>query len=148
MSQMRRDRLVAGFTEPQPYTMEAADSAPTSGGVHVVLDNGAVVHVGWTGNLRRRLRQHLTGSRKSSMLHDQIAGLLDLPGSTATAADVADWLSRRTVRWLVTDDPRTTAEELVAALMPCFNRRVPRSRRAADDQPNRSPASPVLSPAA
>ncbi|MEU4481701.1 hypothetical protein AB0F68_27100 [Micromonospora sp. NPDC023966] len=30
--------LLTGFTPPQPYTMKAAADAPTSPGVHVVLD--------------------------------------------------------------------------------------------------------------
>ncbi|MGR6317522.1 hypothetical protein Q2K19_05335 [Micromonospora soli] len=32
------DDLLADFTAPQPYTMEAAAGALTSPGVHVVLD--------------------------------------------------------------------------------------------------------------
>jgi hypothetical protein len=147
MPQTRRDELLTRFTDPQPYTMEAATGAPSSQGVHVVLDNGAVVYVGWTANLRRRLGQHLTGSRKLSMLHDQVGQLLDAPGGAAPTADIAGWLGRRTVRWLATDNPKGTADSLVMALMPCFNRRVPKPRRAAGDQPKRSPR-PALSPAA
>ena len=98
--------------------------------VHAMLDDGAVVFVGWTGNLRRRLRQHLAGPRGSSTLHEQVGQLLDTPGTPASSADITDWLSRRTVRWLETDDSRGTAEALSDALMPCFNRRVPKPRSA------------------
>lgn len=147
MPRMRRDKLLTGFTDPQPYTMEAVNDAPDSRGVHAVLDKDAVVYVGWSGNLRRRLRQHLVGGRSSSMLHEQVGQLLDTPGHPAPADDIADWLSRRTVRWLVTDDPKGTAEALSVALMPCFNRRVPKPRRATDGRTKPSPASPAMSSA-
>lgn len=122
--------LLAGFTAAQPYTIDAAASAPSSPGVHVVLDAGTVVYVGWTGNLRRRLRQHLTGNRAASVLHDQVGQLLDTPGSAAPAADIAGWLGRCTVRWQETDNPEGTKDTLVVALHPCFNRQVPKQRRA------------------
>ncbi|MEV0156014.1 GIY-YIG nuclease family protein [Micromonospora sp. NPDC050686] len=118
--------LLANFTPPQPYTMEAADGAPTSPGVHVVLDRGTVVYVGYTGNLRNRLRQHLTGNRDSSVLHEQVGQLLDKPGHEASAVDIADWLGRREVRWQETDNPDGTKEALVLALKPRFNRQVPK----------------------
>jgi hypothetical protein len=130
MLNLTRDDLLAGFTAAQPYTIEAAADAPSSPGVHVVLDQGAVVYVGRTGNLRRQLRQHLTGSRGSSVLHDQVGQLLDTPGNAASAADIADWLGRRTVRWQETDNPQGTKEALILALHPCFNRQVPKQRRA------------------
>jgi hypothetical protein len=109
--------------------MEAAAGAPSSPGVHVVLDRGVVVYVGWTGNLRRRLRQHLTGNRGSSVLHDQVGQRLDTPGSAASAVDIAGWLSRCTVRWQETDNPQGTKQALVVALQPRFNRQVPKPRR-------------------
>ncbi|WP_262281691.1 GIY-YIG nuclease family protein [Micromonospora sp. MA102] len=120
--------LLAGFTPPQPYTTEAAAGAPTSPGVHVVLDRGTVVYVGWTGNLRNRLRQHLTGNRESSVLHEQVGQLLDKPGNEASAAAIADWLGQREVRWQETDNPKGTKEALVLALKPRFNRQVPKPR--------------------
>jgi excinuclease UvrABC nuclease subunit len=63
MPDVSQDELLAGFTAPQPFTMKTAANAPGSPGVHVVLDRSLVIYVGWTGNLRRRLRQHLTGNR-------------------------------------------------------------------------------------
>ncbi|NJP32045.1 hypothetical protein [Micromonospora thermarum] len=36
------DDLLAGFTPPRPYTMEAAADAPRAPGVHVVLEGGTV----------------------------------------------------------------------------------------------------------
>ncbi|KKK06408.1 GIY-YIG nuclease family protein [Micromonospora sp. HK10] len=120
--------LLAGFTPAQPYTMEAAAGAPAAPGVHVVLDRGTVVYVGWTGNLRDRLRQHLTGNRDSSVLHQQVGQLLDTPTEAATRQDIAGWLGRREVRWQETDNPEGTKEALVLALKPRFNRRVPKPR--------------------
>ncbi|MEU9738475.1 GIY-YIG nuclease family protein [Micromonospora chersina] len=120
--------LLADFTPPQPYTMEAAAGAPISPGVHVVLDRGTVVYVGYTGNLRNRLRQHLTGNRDSSVLHEQVGQLLDKPSHEAFAADIADWLGRCEVRWQETDNPEAEKEALVLALKPRFNRRIPESR--------------------
>ena len=120
--------LLAAFTPPQPYTMEAAAGAPSSPGVHVVLDRGTVVYVGYTGNLRNRLRQHLTGNRDSSVLHEQVGQLLDKPGHEASATDIADWLGRCEVRWQETDNPEAEKEALVLALRPRFNRQVPKPR--------------------
>ncbi|RZU73642.1 GIY-YIG catalytic domain-containing protein [Micromonospora kangleipakensis] len=120
--------LLATFTPPQPYTMEAAAGAPRSSGVHAVLDRGTVVYVGYTGNLRNRLRQHLTGSRDSSVLHEQVGHLLDKLGHEASAAEIADWLGQREVRWQETDNPEGTKETLVLALKPRFNRQVPKPR--------------------
>lgn len=122
------DDLLAGFTAPRPYTIEAAASAPHAPGVHVVLDRGTVVYVGYTANLRNRLRQHLTGNRDSSVLHEQVGQLLDRPDRAASAADIADWLSRCEIRWQETDNPEGAKEALVLALKPRFNRQVPRQR--------------------
>ncbi|MEW2381440.1 GIY-YIG nuclease family protein [Micromonospora sp. NPDC047707] len=123
------DDLLAAFTPPAPYTMEAAADAPRAPGVHVVLDGGTVIYVGRTGNLRNRLRQHLTGNRGSSVLHEQVGQLLDKQGPVATAQDIAGWLGQREVRWQETDNPEGTKESLVLAFKPRFNRQVPKPRR-------------------
>lgn len=122
------EELLAEFTSPRPYTMAVVADAPAAPGVHLVLDGGVVVYVGYTGNLRSRLRQHLTGNRDSSVLHDQVGQLLDTPGRAATRDDIAGWLGRREVRWLKTDHPEGTKDALVLALRPRFNRQVPRPR--------------------
>jgi hypothetical protein len=44
---------------------------------------------------RRRLRQHLTGNRDSSVLHDQVGHLLDTPDHAASAGEIAEWRSVR-----------------------------------------------------
>ncbi|WP_074307895.1 GIY-YIG nuclease family protein [Micromonospora cremea] len=110
------------------YTMEAVADAPRAPGVHVVLDGGTVIYVGRTGNLRNRLRQHLTGNREPSVLHEQVGQLLDEQGPVATAQDIAGWLGRCEVRWQETDNPEGTKEALVLALNPRFNRQVPKPR--------------------
>ena len=120
--------LLADFTPPQPYTMEVAAGAPTSPGVHVVLDGGTVIYVGYTSNLRNRLRQHLTGNRDSSVLHQQVGHELDKLGPVASAQDIADWLGRCEIRWQETDHPEATKEVLVLALKPRFNRQVSKPR--------------------
>lgn len=111
----------AACSLPQPC-------APGSPGVHVFLDQGVVVYVGHTGNLRRRLRQHLRGNRGSSVLHDQVGQRLDRSGNAASAADIAGWLGRCEVRWQETDNPESTKEALVLALRPQFNRQMPKPR--------------------
>ncbi|WP_089156781.1 GIY-YIG nuclease family protein [Micromonospora sp. NBS 11-29] len=120
--------LLAAFTPARPYTRDVVAGAPAAPGVHLVLDGGVVVYVGYTSNLRARLRQHLTGNRDSSVLHDQVGQLLDAPGRPATRDEVAGWLGRCEVRWQETDNPEGTKEALVVALRPRFNRQVPRTR--------------------
>ncbi|GAA4472931.1 PIN-like domain-containing protein [Phytohabitans houttuyneae] len=116
------DMLLASFSEAEPYTFETVANAPSSPGVHIVLVGDVIVYVGSTGHLRRRLRQHLTGHRGSSVLHDRVGQLLDTPESAATPADVAAWLGRCTVGWYETDEPAIAKEALVVALNPRFNR--------------------------
>ncbi|WP_446212924.1 hypothetical protein [Micromonospora sp. IBSANI012] len=108
--------------------MEAAAGAPRSPGLHVVLDRGTVVYVGYTGNLRDRRRQRLTGNRYSSVLREQIGQELDELGPMASASDIAGWLGKREVRWQETDNPGGTKEARVLALKPRFNRQVPKPR--------------------
>lgn len=122
------DDLLAGFTPALPYTREAVADAPRASGAHVVLECGVVVYVGYTGNLRNRLRQHLTGNRDSSVLHQQVGQILDRPDRAASADDIAGWLGRCEVRWQETENPEGTKEALVLALRPRFNRLVPKSR--------------------
>ncbi|GIJ33246.1 nucleotide excision repair endonuclease [Verrucosispora sp. WMMD703] len=129
MPERLSDDLLAGFTSPVPYTVEAVAEAPRAPGVHVVLDGGTVIYVGRTGNLRSRLRQHLTGNRESSVLHEQVGQILDKQGPVASPHDIADWLGRREIRWQETDNPEGTKEALVLALKPRFNRQVPHPRR-------------------
>ncbi|AVT30030.1 hypothetical protein C6361_11585 [Plantactinospora sp. BC1] len=117
------DELLADFSPPQPYTVDLVATAPTVGGVHVVVDDGEVVYVGETGHLRRRLRQHLRGNRESSVLHKQVGEELDRDRTTtaATADEIAGWLGERTLRWRVTEDRRGLKAALVSRLSPRFN---------------------------
>ncbi|WCN82527.1 GIY-YIG nuclease family protein [Micromonospora sp. LH3U1] len=117
---------LAGFTPARRYTMESVVEAPRTPGTHVVLEGDVVVYVGRTRNLRQRLRQHLSGSRASSVLHEQVGQLLDRPGSGASTADIASWLGRCEVRWQEIDNPESVKEVLVLALRPRFNRIVPK----------------------
>ncbi|MEH1027133.1 GIY-YIG nuclease family protein [Micromonospora profundi] len=119
---------LADFTPARPYTSESVADAPRAPGAHVVLEGGVVIYVGHTSNLRQRLRQHLSGNRASSVLHEQVGQLLDRPASGASAADIASWLGRCDVRWQETDNPEGVKEALVLALRPRFNRSVPKGR--------------------
>ncbi|GAA1550812.1 hypothetical protein GCM10009827_084340 [Dactylosporangium maewongense] len=125
MSDLSYGDLLADFSDAQPYTPETAASAPSSAGVHVVLERNVVAYVGSTGDLRRRLRQHLTGNRGSSVLHDQVGQDLDTPDHTASAAEIAAWLGQCAVRWYETDNPEGVKDTLILAFKPRFNRRVP-----------------------
>ncbi|MET8349025.1 hypothetical protein [Micromonospora sp. NPDC005206] len=62
------------------------------------------------------MRQHLTGNRGSSVLHEQVGQELDKLGGVASATDIAGWLDRCEVRWQETDNPESTKEALVLAL--------------------------------
>ncbi|MFC8614936.1 hypothetical protein ACFT9M_00760 [Micromonospora purpureochromogenes] len=84
--------------------------------------------MGQIPNLRDQLRQHLTGNRGSSVLHDQVGQLLDRCGPAASAADIASWLGRCIVRWRESENPAADEAALVAALKPRFNQQLPKPR--------------------
>lgn len=114
---------LAGFSKPVPFTRDAMSTAPTAAGVHVVTEpDGTVLYVGRTGSLRSRMRQHLTGDRQASVLHEQVGRLLDEAGEDGTAAGVAAWLGERLVRWIETSSAPELQDELVARFSPRFNR--------------------------
>jgi MoxR-like ATPase len=115
--------LPEGFTAPVPFTSECALRAPKAPGVHLVIDEaGEIVYVGKTGDLRRRLGEHLQGDRQASVLHEQVGAMLDRPGHDARGAEIREWLGHCTISWKLTDDPAAMKAELVAALSPRFNR--------------------------
>jgi hypothetical protein len=116
--------LLVDFTEPKPFTPDTISDAPSAPGVHVVLDRDTIIYVGWTGNLRRRLRQHLTGNRESSVLHEQVGEELDKQGGPASAPDIADWFGHRTVSWRESVTPKELKASLVPAFTPRFNRQI------------------------
>src|SRR6266480_4071704 len=107
--------LPEGFTVPAPFSSESAQTAPDAPGVHLVIDEaGQIVYVGKTGDLRRRLREHLQGDRQASVLHEQVGEMLDRPGHTASGAEIREWLGRCSVSWRLSDDPSALKAELVA----------------------------------
>lgn len=114
-----------GFTDALAFTTQSTSLAPPGAGVHVVFDtDGDPIYVGHTGNLRRRLREHLQGDRQASVLHEQVGTELDRPDHLATAAEIAEWLGRCTVSWRLSDDPQELKAQLVASLHPRFNRAI------------------------
>src|SRR5262245_61252244 len=115
--------LPEGFTVPLPFRAESVQTAPSAPGVHLVIDDAnEIVYVGKTGDLRRRLGQHLQGDRQASVLHEQVGEMLDRPGHTASGAEIREWLGRCSISWQLSDDPAALKAELVAALAPRFNR--------------------------
>ncbi|MFG1953063.1 GIY-YIG nuclease family protein [Micromonospora sp. NPDC048830] len=122
--------LLADFTPARPYTRDTLADAPNTPGVHTVLERGVVIYVGRTKNLRNRMRQHLTGDRQASVLHEQVGAQLDNLGPEATADDIAEWLGGCDIRWLETDNPEATKDSLILALKPRLNRQVPGQRRS------------------
>ncbi|MEV4479081.1 HNH endonuclease [Micromonospora coxensis] len=76
------------------------------------------------------MRQHLTGSRGSSVLHQQVGDELDHElGRHATAAEIAAWLNRCEIRWREADDPERLKETLLSRVTPRLNRMLPGQRR-------------------
>jgi MoxR-like ATPase len=119
------ERLVLpeGFSVPVPFSSDGVHAAPSAPGVHLVIDDlGKIVYVGKTGDLRRRLGEHLRGDRQASVLHEQVGEVLDRPGHTASGAEIRDWLGRCSISWKLSDDSAALKAELVAALSPRFNR--------------------------
>jgi MoxR-like ATPase len=119
----QRPLLPEGFTVPVPFNSESVQAAPKAPGVHLVIDDtGEIVYVGKTGDLGRRLGEHLQGDRQASVLHEEVGEMLDRPGHAASGAEIREWLGRCTVSWKLSDDPAALKAELVAALSPRFNR--------------------------
>jgi MoxR-like ATPase len=115
--------LPEGFTVPVPFSAESVQTAPSAPGVHLVIDDAdEIVYVGKTGDLRRRLGEHLQGDRQASVLHEQVGETLDRPGHTASGAEIREWLGRCSVSWRLSEDPSALKAELVAAFSPRFNR--------------------------
>jgi hypothetical protein len=109
---------------PVPFEPASVASAPDAEGVHVVrAEEGVVLYVGRSRETRRRLRQHLSGPRESSVLHKRVAELLDVQlRRPATGADVRDYLSRCTVEWIETTESEELKARLVEELRPVFSR--------------------------
>ena len=115
---------VPDFTDPMPFTRELAGTAPQTPGVHVVFDgNGIAIYVGSTGDLRRRLREHVYGNRNTSVLAEQVSDEIHAAATSTTDTDVGEWLGRCTVSWQMSDDAERLKADLVSALRPRFNRR-------------------------
>jgi len=88
-----------------------------------VWDGDEVVYVGQTQKLKSRLRTHFSGSRGSSVLHQQVGEVLDgdEPDSADRAA-IQAWLARTTVAWKEDADPVELKRRMLAELDPRFNR--------------------------
>jgi len=107
--------LFGDFTVPRPFTPAVLATAPEGGAVHVLRDaSGAVLYVGATGALRRRLRQHLSSG---SVLHDQVVAELD-----PAVESLPEAYARHTISWREVDDPVAAKARLLEHLQPRYNR--------------------------
>jgi hypothetical protein len=148
MPGVSQNELLAGFTAPLPYAMKPPPTLPPR------LAYTQFLTAMWSSTSDgraiggRRLRQHLTGNRGSSVLHDEVAHALDSPGRPASAAEIAEWLARCTISWHETDEPAALKESLVVALKPRFNRQIPEPRcsRAYSSPFGRTKATPYPRP--
>jgi 5-methylcytosine-specific restriction protein B len=108
-----------GFSEPAAFTSSSVVVVPESSGVHVVWDeDGRLMYVGHSGRQRSRLRDHLTGGRVASILHDKAGRLLGEEwGRPANSDEIRSLLGRWSFAWRETAD----AEELKARIMDEFH---------------------------
>jgi hypothetical protein len=126
--------LLDGFTDPVPFTSEHIRAAPPVPGVHVVWGtDGEPLYVGESGDLRRRLREHLSGDRQASILHNKVGRMLDKElGRTATRDEIRSFLRSCEVAWRATDDPASLKQRIMDELDPPLNERRPSGAKRAD----------------
>ncbi len=107
--------LLEGFTPPTPFTVDVPTSAPATKAVHVLHDeDGTVVYVGQSGNLRQRLRNHFSGG---SVLRDQVLAEID-----PAVQDLQEAFAKFAISWRELDDPAALKARLVEHLRPRYNR--------------------------
>lgn len=116
VSGSRLGEALLGFTGPASLGEENAIRAvPNSTGVHVVWDrSGRLLYPGQSTRTRSRVREHLSGDREASILHEKIGRRLDRQlGRTASRDEIRDWLVGCTFAYLMTSD----ASSLKARIM-------------------------------
>lgn len=122
---MTSDELLDGFTDPCPYEPAYLNEVPNEPGVHVVYepDSNEILYIGHSKQLRSRMREHLSGDRKASVLHEQVGELLD--GDEPDSADRASiqaWLANCRVSWKVDEDRVQLKRRMIERFSPRFNR--------------------------
>lgn len=113
-----------GFTPPRSLADEEAIRAiPDKPGVYLVYDPGQkTLYVGTSSHSRTRIRQHLTGDREASILHDKIGQRLDRAlGRTATRDEIRDWLRGCTFTYRLTEDGPALKARLMDEFDPELN---------------------------
>ncbi len=92
---------VARFSAPTPFTDESPRTLPDTPEVSVVWDpEGQFICVGYTGQQRTRLRQHLTGDRRASVLRKKIGEQLgEQFERNASRDDIREYLSGCEFTW-------------------------------------------------
>ena len=111
------------FGTPKPFVATEFSAYNGMMAAHIVwAPDGQLVYVGESGNTGRRLRQHLSGDREASVLHDQVGRVLDIElGRTATRDEIREWLERCTFAVSPTNDPASLKAAVMDASGPRFN---------------------------
>ncbi|MGW6130222.1 MrcB family domain-containing protein [Cellulomonas sp. NPDC055163] len=111
------------FETPRQFTDDAVGAAAEKPGVHVVwAPDGELLYVGSSGRTRTRLRQHLTGDRTASTLHQKVGKLLDASlARPASRDEIADRLRAGWLAVAYTDEPTALKAQVMDALNPPLN---------------------------
>ena len=129
------------LSKPQPLSDETAIAAlEDNPGVHVVFrPDGRPLYVGMSRHTRTRIRQHLTGDREASILHEKVGRMLDRElGRAATRDEIRAWLEQCSFAVIYTDDLAATKAALMSELTPELNEVVPDETAAAPSLPAQS----------
>ena len=112
-----------GFSSPVPLTDSTLADLLDDPGVHVFWNrDGQLLYVGETNHLRDRLRQHLSGSRTSSILREKIGRILDQDlGRDATADEITGYLRAGTFAWCSTANASQLKARIMDELRPALN---------------------------
>ncbi len=102
--------------------------------MHVVYrPDGRALYVGMSKHTRTRIRQHLTGDREASILHEKVGRQLDRElGRAATRDEIRAWLEHCSFAVVYTDDISATKAALMAELDPELNEVLPGGDDAVD----------------
>jgi hypothetical protein len=119
-----RTDALHGFSPPRSLADEAAIRAiPDEPGVHLVYDpDQRPLYVGTSSHSRTGIRQHVTGDREASILHEKVGRRLDrVLGRTASRDEIRDWLNGCTFTYRLTEDGPALKARLMDELDPELN---------------------------
>lgn len=132
--------VLARFSRPSPFSPESLDGLQDAPGVHVVWGgNGRLLYAGSSRTTRTRLRQHLTGDREGSVLHDKVGRLLDdRLGRPATRDDIRGELQSGWFAVAFAPEPDRLKAQVMDALRPPLNK-----IRPTESEPHKDVAAPL-----